>query len=516
MMWRVWDWGASGLFKKSTRLVLGQEFEHRWGMFLSPIIGGRDLQGDDAGCGRSAHWSFRVDGQGSGMEIREWTGTSPADRLSGTLNFNTDIGGVFSFPDLYLMGYVSPEEMDSGSSELRFMDNSCNSPYNGPIFDFGSAEIIQANGPRVPHATNSQRHFKTAWIMLHQPGAPAQQAAIDRALDIMELHQSDWDFGTLGRGTMDNSIAFGNFSATPQAGEAPHNVEFTFDSTLETQSWSWDFGDGGSSPLQDPTHLYGPGIYDVELEVATPFGNRFSIKKDYVTVWADTIDTPDLTVPIDTGVFYWELIGSNAIPIEDFVLPITLDNAPADVSFDSISIVGCRTSYFERKQLVFDDMFFGGRAAVLLQANFGGGSPPLPPGTGPIARLYLSTKPTATPNATITLSLDPIGLSSLSTRTTTTSFVPVAGSGVLTLEGTPCLCPCHADPQCNGATDVLDVVQAVNVAFRSAPSTSDPTCPNPQTDADCSGFTNVIDVVKFVNVAFRNADPATEFCDPCL
>ena len=78
-----------------------------------------------------------------------------------------------------------------------------------------------------------------------------------------------------------------------------------------------------------------------------------------------------------------------------------------------------------------------------------------------------------------------------------------------------CQCPCHTDPQCDGLTNVLDVVLTVNVAFRGAPAVFDDGCPYEQTDVDCSGFTNVIDVVKMVNVAFRGMDPATQFCDGC-
>jgi hypothetical protein len=80
-----------------------------------------------------------------------------------------------------------------------------------------------------------------------------------------------------------------------------------------------------------------------------------------------------------------------------------------------------------------------------------------------------------------------------------------------------CWCHCQGDPTCDGATDVIDVVLAVDVAFRngSPPIDPSPTCPFHATDANCTGFTTVIDVVNLINVAFRNADPATEFCDPC-
>ncbi|MGB0717424.1 MAG: hypothetical protein ACPGXK_16215, partial [Phycisphaerae bacterium] len=122
MMWNQANWGINSSF---THLVLGQEFEHRFALFISPISGNRPMQGNNGSCGRSAHWNFRVDGQGSGMEIAEWVGSNPAIRQGGTLNFNTDIpGSVFSYPDLYLMGYVSGAEMDANASELRYMDGS--------------------------------------------------------------------------------------------------------------------------------------------------------------------------------------------------------------------------------------------------------------------------------------------------------------------------------------------------------------------------------------------------------
>jgi hypothetical protein len=80
-----------------------------------------------------------------------------------------------------------------------------------------------------------------------------------------------------------------------------------------------------------------------------------------------------------------------------------------------------------------------------------------------------------------------------------------------------CACDCHADPQCDGVTNVLDVVQGVNVAFRGQPDIPDPNaaCPQVTTDVNCDGVTNVLDVVRLVNVAFRGGNPATEFCDPC-
>jgi subtilisin family serine protease len=78
-------------------------------------------------------------------------------------------------------------------------------------------------------------------------------------------------------------------------------------------------------------------------------------------------------------------------------------------------------------------------------------------------------------------------------------------------------CGCHADPICEGTTNVLDVVSVVNEAFRGGTATADPTCTHvSRTDVNCDCSVSVLDVVSMVNVAFRGADPATEFCDPCV
>ncbi len=78
-----------------------------------------------------------------------------------------------------------------------------------------------------------------------------------------------------------------------------------------------------------------------------------------------------------------------------------------------------------------------------------------------------------------------------------------------------CACSCIGDPVCDGATDVLDAVQTVSVAFRNVAAVFDPDCPNERTDTDCSGHTDILDVIHVVNVAFRNGNPSVEFCQPC-
>ena len=70
------------------------------------------------------------------------------------------------------------------------------------------------------------------------------------------------------------------FSVDVDQGCDPVEVQFTNSSTGNTDTWLWEFGDGGSSTDQDPIHeyrnLFGPGnlIFDAQLVAISPFNCR--------------------------------------------------------------------------------------------------------------------------------------------------------------------------------------------------------------------------------------------------
>ncbi len=78
------------------------------------------------------------------------------------------------------------------------------------------------------------------------------------------------------------------FFATPTAGEGPLTVNFWDESLNTPTSWSWDFGDGGTSNVQNPTHLYTsvttPTSYTVQLIASNSLGTSTATYANYITV----------------------------------------------------------------------------------------------------------------------------------------------------------------------------------------------------------------------------------------
>jgi PKD repeat protein len=75
------------------------------------------------------------------------------------------------------------------------------------------------------------------------------------------------------------------FEGTPLSGAAPLQVSFSDLSSGDVTSWSWDFGDLGTSDQASPMHTYTePGLYTVTLTVSGPGGMDAETKTDYVTL----------------------------------------------------------------------------------------------------------------------------------------------------------------------------------------------------------------------------------------
>jgi len=77
------------------------------------------------------------------------------------------------------------------------------------------------------------------------------------------------------------------FTGSPLSGNYPLTVNFTDSSTGSVSSWSWVFGDAGTSTVQNPSHQYtAEGAYTVGLTVTGPVGSSVKTEPNYVIVTA--------------------------------------------------------------------------------------------------------------------------------------------------------------------------------------------------------------------------------------
>ena len=77
-----------------------------------------------------------------------------------------------------------------------------------------------------------------------------------------------------------------DFSGTPTSGKAPLTVKFTDLTKGGPTMWSWEFGDGKTDMVANPTHVYTePGTYTVRLSASNQMGGSGEmVKERYITV----------------------------------------------------------------------------------------------------------------------------------------------------------------------------------------------------------------------------------------
>jgi hypothetical protein len=85
--------------------------------------------------------------------------------------------------------------------------------------------------------------------------------------------------------TSGQTAPIANFQANVVSGYAPLTVTFTDTSLNGPTSWLWNFGDGNTSILQNPTNTYiQSGLYTVSLTASNGAGSNTITQINYIAV----------------------------------------------------------------------------------------------------------------------------------------------------------------------------------------------------------------------------------------
>lgn len=234
---------ALGTTLESAASILAHEVAHQWSgnvAYLDPVTKARktDLLGQDG-----AHWSFFLDSEASVLYGSDWTGVAPGIFASEHSRLR------YSSLDLYLMGLLGPEEV----GPLTLLTPGVQVPHLAtdlPPADgtriqatprvLSVADVVAAEGPRVPAVGQAQKSFRAAFILLTPPGQQATPQQLAFADDLRRAFSNRFFFLTRGQALFETELV----ELPPSSGAANPSLQQGVDFLLAQQKPEGFWADG--------------------------------------------------------------------------------------------------------------------------------------------------------------------------------------------------------------------------------------------------------------------------------
>ena len=167
-----------------------------------------------------------------------------------------------------------------------------------PYTVIGAGDVIYLNGDSYTYCLNKktgEQYWNTNFNAI-APLAISNDGKIFGYPSVLEtgckgLETGGWPsvhFDNRNTGNI-NSIT-PNFQVLPDSGMQPLSVTFINQTQGANLYFSWDFGDGTTSTLENPVHIYtNPGIYSVSLTASNSYNSAICKKDSVVDVTVDII-----------------------------------------------------------------------------------------------------------------------------------------------------------------------------------------------------------------------------------
>ena len=253
-----------------------------------------DFTGPDSICiGSTANF---IDNSSLGVNSWQWTfgnvGGSAAQNSSHTFNVartysisltsQNTISGCSSTKTKQLVVVALPKptftsDKTSGCIDLDVQFTNTTNGGSNFIWNFGDGTTFSGKTP--PLHTYTTNGFFTVKLT-----ATGKNGCVKDTIRTAYIHTAPPDAGFVTDkvdGCTDLDVNFFDLSSSP--------------GTDPIISWAWDFGDGGTSTLQHPSHTFTTGKYTIQLKIITQLGceKTFTTIPDYIKV--GKIDDVDFT-----------------------------------------------------------------------------------------------------------------------------------------------------------------------------------------------------------------------------
>lgn len=191
-------------------------------------------------------------------------------------------------------------------SDVAGYDTSTGASNYTTSFNYTSAGPVTTSGPALILGFNiGKQSGSGANVSLTTPTSPAVEVYDSSPGDVIwlayRIEASAGTYSIAGTGSNTNGIpppvggitvAFltsappiADFTVADRTVIEGGAVAFTDLSTNNPTSWAWDFGDGGTSTSQNPSHVYSAaGTYTVSLTATNTDGSDTETKTAYITV----------------------------------------------------------------------------------------------------------------------------------------------------------------------------------------------------------------------------------------
>lgn len=232
---------------------------------------------------------------------------------------------VISGSDTWYEIYLTPDCYDASSSTTQvligWVSNGMSSggpyviPYGGsaPVADFTASNTTPAVNQTVIFSDLSS-NSPTGWVWSFSPSFPNFVNGTNQNSQNCQVQFTSPGYYTVtlqaqnGSGYNNavktnyiyvanaGSPPIANFTSNITSGNAPLTVNFSDLSSNTPNSWSWNFGDGYTSTLQNPSHTYSnSGTYNVTLTSSNSYGSSGPFSQTNYIIVNTGCSTPTIT-----------------------------------------------------------------------------------------------------------------------------------------------------------------------------------------------------------------------------